>query len=133
MSGKRRAPPTLTAEKHRLAFPVPFVSVTAVPRCLLKELCRFCGNHLKTRAGRLDAIGRMESELWPDIIPLVPGLGTAPVHHWKGKLVSADQTGGPQGELAGRSAKLKSLVDLNQLLIKAEMGFCHYAEQHNSA
>lgn len=60
---------------------------------------------------------------------------TAPMRHdgcWIGKLVSAE-TGGWQGELAGRSAKLESLVDFNQLLIKTEMGFCPYAERHNSA
>lgn len=52
---------------------------------------------------------------------------------WKAKRVSAHQTGGPQGELEGRSAKLKSLVGFNQLLIKTEKGFWPYAEQHNYA
>lgn len=79
---------------------------------------------------------QQESELRANITLLMPGLGTALMRRdrrWNGKLVSADQTRGPQGELAGRSAKLKSLVDFNQVLIKTEMGFCPYVEQHNSA
>lgn len=37
-----------------------------------------------------------------------------------------------EDEPAGRSVKLKSLLDFNQLLIKTELGFCPWVE-HNSA
>lgn len=35
-------------------------------------------------------------------------------------------------EPAGRSAKLKSLLDFNRLLIKTEMGFCPWVEQNSA-
>lgn len=40
---------------------------------------------------------------------------------------------GAEDEPAGRAAKLKSLLDFHQLLIKTEMAFCPWVEQQNSA